>query len=75
MIVMGNEKLIKICESNLKELEQMKPVNVDDLDLSGYDADTRETIIKTYNTMDKTINEQIKYWKSMITDLKGDNGV
>lgn len=72
---MGNEKLIKICESNLKELEQMKPVNVDDLDLSGYDADTRETIIKTYNTMDKTINEQIKYWKSMITDLKGDNGV
>ena len=71
---MGNEKLIKICERELLELEQIKPVNVDDLDLSMYDADTRETIINTADAMEKSINERIKYWKYLIADLKGDNG-
>lgn len=65
-----SEKWIKILEHDLKCLQQEKPVTVDELDLTKYDADTREIIINTVNTMNQSYNERIKVYKDMINQLK-----
>ena len=70
-----NEKLIKICEMELQELQQNRPASVDELDLSGYDDDFKETIIKCVNAMNQSYNDRIKYWESLLSELKGDNNV
>ena len=70
-----NEKLIKKCEKELQVLQQNRPVRLDDLDLSGYDDDFKETVINCVNTINKSYNERIKYWESLLNDLKGNNDV
>jgi len=73
-----NEKLIKKYEQEIMELQQMKPIDLTSADLSMYDADTREIILKCNDTMIKSISERIKIFQDMIKDLKqcdGDNGV
>ena len=70
-----NEKLIKICEMELQELQQNRPASVDELDLSRYDDDFKETVIKCVNAMNQSYNDRIKYWESLLSELKGDNNV
>lgn len=69
-----NEKLIKKCEQEIMELQQIKPIDLTSADLSMYDADTREIILKCNDTMIKSINERIKIFQDMIKDLKQGDG-
>lgn len=69
-----NEKLIKKYEQEIMELQQMNPIDLTSADLSMYDADTREIILKCNDTMIKSINERIKIFQDMIKDLKQCDG-
>ena len=67
------EKWIKICEHDLKCLQQEKPVSVDDLDLTKmtkYNPVTRKAIIDNVNVMNNIYNERVKIYKDMIKQLK-----
>ncbi len=71
-IMSDNEKLIKKCDTEIKKLQQIKPVNVDDLDLSWCDADTRDYINDIYNDLNKSVKARINQLSLIRDKLKSD---
>ena len=72
MLMGDTEKLIKKYEQEIRELKQMDTVNIDDLDLTKCDPNTRKSIIDTIDIMNDSVNERINIMELKIKQLKGE---
>ena len=68
-----NENLIKKCESEIESLQQILN-DMDSLDLTVLDADTRDSVININKKVEQSCYDKINYFNQLICELKQSNG-
>ena len=68
---MGNEKLIKICESELSIIERVETIPTDDIDP---DSEIGETLIKLINDFNNDNESRVNQLRLILSILKKSDG-